>query len=346
MNIGNLSEGLIVPNYRELCSLIGEKVKTGNSKMAQLKELENYIEYEKDGNRFVITKILTEQELIVSEIKRGRKNIYTSMIEILLLDTLANKGDNLIISKKNLIKSLNLVNDNYDIGYKKPQELANHFNMELHYVQDFYKLNNSNLTNIVNGALHSLSSKRMIDYKVDTMIKKYDEMKQRLINPLERQLLLVIDKECMEKFNIHSVEELNKKVNNVHFQKIKDFRDDLIRERTNIEYFYKVFDIVINHEFIESEKLKITDFILKSMERDAELVKLNNTFSINIIVNAEKRNKKVNGKITFRNNENYVEYFKLLVANLIEDSCETLDLDSDFVAELYTEEELNQQLPF
>jgi hypothetical protein len=43
MNIDQLKEGLVVKDYKELCVLVGEKVKEGNAKKAQLKEIEEMV---------------------------------------------------------------------------------------------------------------------------------------------------------------------------------------------------------------------------------------------------------------------------------------------------------------
>ena len=54
MNVENLCEGLIIKNYKELCVLLGIKVTGGDSKKSQLKDLERYCKYHKEGNKFII----------------------------------------------------------------------------------------------------------------------------------------------------------------------------------------------------------------------------------------------------------------------------------------------------
>ena len=54
MNLSNLKVEREVKNYKELCRLIGLKPCAGNSKIAQLKELERFIKYHKEGNKFII----------------------------------------------------------------------------------------------------------------------------------------------------------------------------------------------------------------------------------------------------------------------------------------------------
>lgn len=64
MNISNLQQGMVVKNYRELCKLLEIEVKAGNSKKAQLKELNKYIKYHKDGNKFIIDEIIDIEKSI------------------------------------------------------------------------------------------------------------------------------------------------------------------------------------------------------------------------------------------------------------------------------------------
>ena len=57
MNISKLEIGMVIKNYKELCKILEIKVKEGNSKKAQLKELEEVVTYHKEGNKFVIDDI-------------------------------------------------------------------------------------------------------------------------------------------------------------------------------------------------------------------------------------------------------------------------------------------------
>lgn len=328
MILNNLTEGLIIKNYRELCDLIGEKVKSGKSKVLQLNNLEKYVEYQKDGNKFIITKIYEEHEIIHKEIKRGRKSIYGDMIEVLLMDALAKKDSHLIISKSALIKDMGLVNDNYKKGYGNQLLLASKLDMTVDYVNEFYKLNDSNLNNVLKSALKSLNNKRLIDYKLETMIKIKGERQHRLINAAERELLLKIDKMCMKKFNLKSLDDVDKLSYNGIYHELSNYRNKLLEEESNIEFHYKVYDIVINHSFIEDDKKDLTKHILSEMSRLDEMEKLNSTFGNNIISNAEKRHLSNGNKISIRGSSDYVSHFKTLVKELIDLEAEELVFDN------------------
>ncbi len=57
MNLNNIEECMIIKNYKELCKLLEIPIKTGNTKIKQEKELSEYIEYHKEGHKFIIDKI-------------------------------------------------------------------------------------------------------------------------------------------------------------------------------------------------------------------------------------------------------------------------------------------------
>lgn len=53
----NLQLGMVVKNYKELCSLLNLPVLGGKQRTYQLKEIERYIDYVKEGHKYVITEI-------------------------------------------------------------------------------------------------------------------------------------------------------------------------------------------------------------------------------------------------------------------------------------------------
>lgn len=60
MKTENLKEDMVIKNYRRLCELLEIEVTGGDSKKSQLKELDMYCSYEKQGNKYIIKEIYTE----------------------------------------------------------------------------------------------------------------------------------------------------------------------------------------------------------------------------------------------------------------------------------------------
>lgn len=58
IDTNNIVVGQIVKNYKELCVLLGQEIsKGGSSRKAQLKEFARYFEWERDGQKYIITDI-------------------------------------------------------------------------------------------------------------------------------------------------------------------------------------------------------------------------------------------------------------------------------------------------
>ena len=84
MTLKNISSGIRVANYKELCKLLEEPVKAGNSKKAQLKDFEKYFAYEKDKNAYIITEIYD-----VPQLKEDGRQKYLQLLEPIILNYLA-----------------------------------------------------------------------------------------------------------------------------------------------------------------------------------------------------------------------------------------------------------------
>lgn len=107
MNIDNLKEGQIVKNYKELCLLLDEAIKSGKSKKLQLDDWLRYFEYTREGNKYIIEKI--HKEILPKEDARenGNNSRYQEDISILLLDLLSQSEDGeLFLSAGMLLKKI------------------------------------------------------------------------------------------------------------------------------------------------------------------------------------------------------------------------------------------------
>ena len=65
---------MVIKNYRELCKLLNTKEKAGDSKKAQLKEIQRYIKYKKRKYEFIIEEIYEEPLAKIDKRKETGKN--------------------------------------------------------------------------------------------------------------------------------------------------------------------------------------------------------------------------------------------------------------------------------
>lgn len=174
MNCEKLQKGMVVHNYREMCKLLGEEVKTGNAKMYQLKEWSRYFQFEKNKHQFTITEIY-DTPISKSDGRAGRfiarRNGETlNLIEPLLMELLnspENRGE-VIMSKSEIYSYLGMVNLEYakhntvferpEFTYFKDKKISKE---HLHY---FYEVSNEVISNSLRSALTSLVKRGIIEY--------------------------------------------------------------------------------------------------------------------------------------------------------------------------------------
>ena len=63
---------MVVKNYKELCILVEEEIKDGNSKKAQMKDFERYFKYHKQGNSIVIDEVF-DAPLPIEDNRKGKQ---------------------------------------------------------------------------------------------------------------------------------------------------------------------------------------------------------------------------------------------------------------------------------
>lgn len=116
MKIENLKEGQVIKNYKELCKVLEIEPKNGGeSKKSQLKDIERYIKYEKQGQKFIIIKIYDNpKEKIDKRVnnKGGNNTVFADDIEKLILNMLSkSKDDTVTIARGQLYKALSMCNN-------------------------------------------------------------------------------------------------------------------------------------------------------------------------------------------------------------------------------------------
>ena len=166
-----------IANYKKLCEELDEKILTGNAKLSQLKELERYFKFNKQGNKFVFTETYTIPKEKVDKRKdtKGNNNVYGKYIEQLVLDLLVQnyqttKERKIYLSRDKMLRALDMVNDNYSFGKFNRIILSDYINADNDNVKEFYMLNNRNLYETVERAFKSLESKCLVSWKLVTTV--------------------------------------------------------------------------------------------------------------------------------------------------------------------------------
>lgn len=124
MNIKNLTENMIIKNYKELCNILEVKAATnGNYKRKQLEELLLYCNYEKQGNKFIIKEIYKNPSITLDDILKTKNSKYINILGNIIVEYLYNnprKFEGVLLNT--LFTLLGITNTNYtDANYYRKE---------------------------------------------------------------------------------------------------------------------------------------------------------------------------------------------------------------------------------
>lgn len=198
MNLDNIEEGQTFKNYKELCSVLDEPYKAGNSKKSQLKKWKEQFDFAQFGYQFKINQIHPNL------LKKGNnEDPYIQIIQALILDLLVNEKDEILyISKNQLLKKLNMINENYIEGKYSPNKLSTVANVSKQEIKDFYQSSSLLFKRNLASAMKHLEDQCLIDKSDITMVcfiqsvypknkmdqikmckeEEYDEYKDKIVN--------------------------------------------------------------------------------------------------------------------------------------------------------------------
>jgi hypothetical protein len=166
---------MTVKNYKALCGLLEQPEKTGKSRKYQLDDFKRYFDWEKSGQKFIITDIYDEPLTKEDKRKLGNNSIYVKYIEIILLQYLSKQeGFTRTFTKRNWWEMLGITNHKY--GRVSEKHLENlDYTVTPYEIKLFYQRCNKKLEQILFSALNSLKSRKLIEYEVQTVIVDRDK---------------------------------------------------------------------------------------------------------------------------------------------------------------------------
>ena len=279
INTSRLQVGQTVKNYKELCALLGEEFKQGgDSRKAQLKEFARYFEWEKSGQKFLITDIYDTP--LPKEDGRN-KGKYVKCIEIILLNYLSKqKGYTYTLSKKKWWELLGMVNRKYD-NVSQEELLEIDPVITKFEIRQYYQRCNKKLEEILFSALRSLSSRKLIDWGIETVIVTRIQGKThfRVANEFEKKMIL-----RAERYVLHKIMHLEKMFNVFAKQKQDEFYrlvNEILEDSLDKDwqYYYKQVKIIYNHDQVieaipdieaELRKLELNDKVVNALNEHAE----------------------------------------------------------------------------
>ena len=222
IDTSGLSVGMVVKNYKQLCEILKKETKTGNARKAQLKEFGRYFDWEKAGQKFIITDIYDTPLEKEDKRKFGNNSIYVRYIEVILLKYLSQQtGYTRTLTKRKWWELLGIVNSKYSrVSSKELEDLD--YSVTAWEIKNFYQRCNKKLEEILFSALNSLKSRKLITYEIQTIIVKRDDKGREIYSEAddnEKKMLLDVEHYVLaDSFNISDksvLKNLNKQLNNM-----------------------------------------------------------------------------------------------------------------------------------
>jgi hypothetical protein len=287
VNIENLKHGMVVKNYKEMCSLLGEDIKDGNSKKAQIEEWNRYFKFERNGHKFIINEVFNVPKCIEKTINSK----YIEEIRDILVDYIFNHRDKegkVTLTFSQLVDILGLANETYTMGNCRKRELSDVLNIDLKAVYYFYNNTRSELRKIIERALNSLKNRSVIYYENVIMIaekqylytKEYEKAFRRATDN-EIQIILDTQKLILEDMGLHSLQELFLSGNAKYKEFVKKVLLELPRDWA---YYFNAYKIVYGEYAIKSEYNVLQrkkELNQKSIDRITQLLNANKEYETN-----------------------------------------------------------------
>ena len=345
MRIDRLISGMIIKNYKELCSILDIKTTGGRVKELNLKELERHCKYHKVKNSFVIDEVYEVASEKIDKRKDPKKqsnnSLYSKDIQALIIDILAQaRGNAVYLSTNAFLRKLDMINDNYTTGRKYIPKLSELTQVPQEICYDFYNNTNIKLRDKLETALKGLRNRALVMWSHSTTVCvrvaehiKLNDMEEvvldddnivsfrvktvhRKASDEEKELILKTERDILLSMEYNSLQEAFLKG---RWKEYKDRVNQILLEKANIEYYYTSYEVIYNHEHIVKAKQQK----LSKDERDTIQNNLNSNITKFINTNAKTTQNRVLKKSYVNANElvqtskDYLAHTKTLVDTII-----------------------------
>lgn len=325
-----LEPGMIIKNYKELCSLLCLSEMGGNTKKANLKNLEQFCKYEKSGNKFKILEIY--EEALERQDKRidAKKSIYCKYFETLMLGYFIAHEDKeeYTPTKKQLWNDLGMIGKSY-IENSGSEIFLQDFISEHKkdglkiYPWQFERANHnvySLLDDITKKGLASLANRKLITYKPEIIWKcKNGQKGERVYTLREENKIDECRKSALFEMNCGGMNELFG--NPTKMKKFIRLRNQFLKTELGIDYIYTTYSITPVRKYLQ-QGLEESVKEARKLLNVAALEKLEKKAIKEYMKNMEEL---ATGKTEFNFGEHFVEIQKLFFEKLLKLSDEEIE---------------------
>lgn len=281
---GVLKAGMVFKNYKVLCDFMGWKAyKNGsNSYKSQFKELDTLCKWHKEGHKIIMDEVY--QCKLIKEDKRRDKAIYVDPIKTILFYSLRNFKGELYFSVNQFIKILEIFNQYY-YGLENKEdyeEVSLETGIDIHTLKGFKVGSRREAQRIIERALRSMKSQRIIDY-VEGRIIVTNDNEYRLATPEERRKIQRIEEDELKKLGCYNMASLKFK----NLEKTFYFKTKQRFNKEGLEYIDYTFYgySIVSHDKTISEQIEL-------IEKESNVNELKDLFKGRLLEFAEGNNKR------------------------------------------------------
>jgi len=323
----------VIANYRKVCEILEEKIKTGGAKTNQLKYWSDYFKYHKEGNKFIIDEIYDKEVEDMVDNRGGSHNnvAYINIIEKLILDLLVqdrNRGQ-VFLSRNRLLKELKMINENYAFCKERVPKLSKFMNISEEDIQEFYESSGDTLKRNLENALDRLKKKSLVFWmpaktvciatpcidsnknknaivnEVNTGLDEFDEetfdynvnyrvdMRHRKASQEEIQMILHAERTILDELHCEGKQQIIKKG---MWNNFKEKVKKILMKEANILFYYESYEIICNEDHIYEKWSELYDLRLEDKEKALSQMELNIGVMERLKGNIENRNDKAQEK--------------------------------------------------
>lgn len=321
-----------VNNYKELCELFDLPVKSGSSKVAQMKEVKRYINLEKVGHSF---KIIEIYDSVLP--KDNEREIYKNHIQLIILNYLAENGS-VLLTKSKIMLLCGLCNEkyfmikqkeymessmlDYNVNSHNVNSLKDRFTNKSNFtfnLRDFYRRTSLKFSQIIDSAILGLGRKNCC-YGVVHKVYQIHKDGETFIGSLEDEHnISEVKRVILDKMKLDGVVQVFRQFKNKEFF---DRVNELLNQLYGWDMCYNVYQIIPNsrindnlHQFtkqlneINQERKLLNSKIIEFFNCDAEYLYNKNMEKVNFIKNE---------KCEFVLPESYLDIQKIISEYLLE----------------------------
>ena len=275
INADKLTNGMVVKNYKELCEFMGWMVASGCSKKSQLKDLERYCKYHKEGQKIVIDEVF--ETPLPSNSQSGRPtSIISDSIQLSILYALSKQTDGILeISKSKLLTAVGLINEQFNFVAYNRGLYSEYRHISEDIIDEFFDKAYSNINGYLDRALKILDNKALIKYRKDKVwIALAENGVHRSATKEEVKLVMECERRTLYEFGVQQKDQ-------IRWSDKKRFREEVINklEEHGITNYYEVYSINGNDEYIADEYIRLENSIHKQIVNEGIQEVVYNSFA-------------------------------------------------------------------